>query len=407
MENNKLNNNQNNGNAAAQQKPNKSKHHRPHHRHRNKNDGKKADITATNENIKKAPQQNKPDGKQNQKVQNEPISSKPSVVSSFDSSPDWMFDIADFDQKKPAKEYTFTEEELDAILAERPAVVEDDRPRTEVIGIRFKKVGKMYYFAPNGINAKVGDSAIVETARGAEFGQVCLANTRVLSDNIVQPLRPVLRLATDEDKAHNEENSAKEADAFRVCIEKIDAHGLDMKLVDAQYTFDNSKLIFYFTSAGRVDFRDLVKDLASVFRTRIELRQIGIRDEAKLMGGLGICGRPLCCASHLSDFVQVSIKMAKEQNLSLNSNKISGTCGRLMCCLNYEYSTYQQEIAKTPPVDSIVDTPDGRGTIIEIAPLAGTVKVKMTSKQDTVIKSYPRDDCKLIAKKEIKEENNQ
>ena len=402
MENNNQNNNNQNG-GAKQQKPHKSRHHRPHHRPKNKpQEAKNPDLRAQqNENAKKQPQQQKGNEK---KAQNEPIVSSPKLTPSFDSSADWLFDINDFEPKKPVKEYTFTEEELDAILAERPAVVEDDRPRTEVIGIRFKKVGKMYYFAPNGIVAKVGDSAIVETARGPEFGQVCLANTRVLSDSIVQPLRPILRLATKEDIEHNEENTAKESEAFRICLEKIAAHELDMKLVDAQYTFDNTKLLFYFTSAGRVDFRELVKDLASVFRTRIELRQIGIRDEAKLLGGLG---RPLCCASHLSDFVQVSIKMAKEQNLSLNSNKISGTCGRLMCCLNYEYSTYQEEIAKTPPVESVVDTPEGRGTVIDISPLAGTVRVKITEKQETVIKSFSRDDCKVVSKKEGKEENNQ
>ncbi len=302
-----------------------------------------------------------------------------------------------------APKYTFTEEELDAILAEREPVV-DDRPRTEIIGIRFKKVGKMYYFDPNGHTAKIGDSAVVETARGLEFGQVCLGNRMVPTDDLVQPLRPVVRIATEEDLAHNAENSQKESEAFRVCIEKIAEHGLDMKLVDAQYTFDNSKLIFYFTSAGRVDFRELVKDLASVFRIRIELRQIGIRDEAKLMGGLGVCGRQLCCASFLSDFVQVSIKMAKEQNLSLNSNKISGACGRLMCCLRYEYDTYQEEIAKTPPVDSLVDTPDGRGTVIEISPLAGKVRVKISDGKDVQIKTFKRDLVKVLSKPAENEE---
>lgn len=307
-------------------------------------------------------------------------------------------------KKKPESEYVVTEEAINAILDGKPEV-EDDRPRTEVIGIRFKKVGKMYYFSPNGVTAKVGNSAIVETARGTEFGQVCMANKLVLSENIVQPLRPVLRLATPEDIEHNEENAAKEKEAFRVCLEKIAAHELDMKLVDAQYTFDNQKLIFYFTSAGRVDFRDLVKDLASVFRIRIELRQIGIRDEAKLMGGLGVCGRPLCCASYLADFVQVSIKMAKEQNLSLNSSKISGVCGRLMCCLRYEYDTYQKEIAMTPPVDSIVETPDGPGTVTEINPLAGTVKVRVADKQDTtVVRQYKRELCRLVSAKGSEEQ---
>ncbi|MBQ7380826.1 MAG: stage 0 sporulation family protein, partial [Clostridia bacterium] len=206
---------------------------------------------------------------------------------------------------------------------------------TAVIGIRFKKTGKVYYFAAGSFKAKRGDFAIVETARGAEFGEVWLSNRFVHNEEIVPPLRPVIRIATAADIAHNEANRQKEQEAFRVGNEKILAHKLDMKLVDVQYTFDNSKLLFYFTSAGRVDFRELVKDLASVFRTRIELRQIGIRDEAKIVGGLGVCGRTICCSSFLSNFGQVSIKMAKEQNLSLNSSKISGNCGRLMCCLRY------------------------------------------------------------------------
>ncbi len=396
MENNNNNNNNSNGQTKAH-KPNKNRHRRPHHKPKG-TQGERPE----NQNQPRRQEENRTP-RQSGAERAKPAEPKKTLAPSFDAA-DWLYDISDFEPKKPVREYTFTEEELDAILAERPAVIEDDRPRTEVIGIRFKKVGKMYYFDPNGITARVGDSAIVETARGPEFGLVCLANRRVLSENIVAPLRPVMRLATEEDIAHNEENTKKEAEAFHICIEKIAAHGLDMKLVDAQYTFDNSKLLFYFTSAGRVDFRELVKDLASVFRTRIELRQIGIRDEAKLMGGLGTCGRPLCCASHLSDFVPVSIKMAKEQNLSLNSGKISGACGKLMCCLNYEYSTYQEEIAKTPPVESIVDTPEGRGTVIEISPLAGTVKVKIVEKQETLIKSFSREDCKIISKKE---ENNQ
>ena len=210
-----------------------------------------------------------------------------------------------------------------------------DEEVTEVVGVRFKEEGKVYYFAPGKAQLAKGDPVIVETARGPEYGTIWVANRKVRDSEIVKPLKEVMRRATPEDLKHHKENKAKEADAFRICGEKIAQHGLDMKLVEAQYTFDNSKLLFYFTSAGRVDFRELVKDLASVFRTRIELRQIGIRDEAKLMGGLGACGRPLCCATFLSDFGQVSIKMAKEQNLSLNSSKISGVCGRLMCCLRY------------------------------------------------------------------------
>lgn len=353
------------------------------------------------------PQQAKNPQKDKKTVPNQPARQKREPDSTVKLSVPMLDDdfiyFPDDKKKKPESEYVVPEEAIKAILDGKPEV-EDDRPRTEVIGIRFKKVGKMYYFAPNGVSAKVGNYALVETARGTEFGQVCMANKMVLSDNIVQPLRPVLRLATAEDIAHNEENAAKEKEAFRICLEKIAAHELDMKLVDAQYTFDNQKLIFYFTSAGRVDFRDLVKDLASVFRIRIELRQIGIRDEAKLMGGLGVCGRPLCCASYLTDFVQVSIKMAKEQNLSLNSSKISGTCGRLMCCLRYEYDTYQKEIAATPPVDSLVDTPDGRGTVTEINPLAGTIKVRVADKQDTtVVKQYKRELCRVISARKSEE----
>ena len=273
----------------------------------------------------------------------------------------------------------------------------DDAPKVEVIGIRFKKVGKVYYFAPEGIVAKKGDCVIVDTARGPEFGEVWNANKFVNESDIVPPLRPVIRIATKEDFIHNEENQKKEKEAFNICLKQIEAHGLDMKLVDAQFTFDNSKLLFYFTSSGRVDFRDLVKDLASVFRTRIELRQIGIRDEAKLMGGLGACGRTLCCASFLSDFVQVSIKMAKEQGLSLNSTKISGTCGRLMCCLRYEHDTYAYEISKTPSVDSVVKTEDGVGTVVETYPLAGNIKVKLHDKADQQPKIYHRDNVKIIS----------
>ena len=272
----------------------------------------------------------------------------------------------------------------------------EDEEQVEVIGIRFKKVGKVYYFEPNGIKANKGDFAIVDTARGPEFGEVFASNKFVGVSETVPPLRPVIRIATKEDIVHNEDNIKKEKEAFDICLKQIAAHELDMKLVDAQYTFDNSKLLFYFTSSGRVDFRELVKDLAAVFRTRIELRQIGIRDEAKLIGGLGACGRPLCCATFLSDFVQVSIKMAKEQGLFLNSSKISGTCGRLMCCLKYEQETYEYEIARTPAVDSTVKTPDGVGVVTEMHPLTGLLKVKITNKDGDSIKAYHRDDVKII-----------
>lgn len=277
--------------------------------------------------------------------------------------------------------------------------IDDAENGIEVVGVRFRKSGKVYYFSPEGASLTRGMHVIVETARGPEYGEVWMANKVVAEKNIVQPLRPVIRVTTPEDDEHNTSNRQREKEAFGICREKIAKHGLDMKLVEAQYTFDNSKLLFYFTSAGRVDFRELVKDLASVFRTRIELRQIGIRDESKLLGGLGACGRPLCCASFLSDFVQVSIKMAKEQNLSLNSNKISGTCGRLMCCLRYENSTYEEEIRKTPPVESVVRTPDGNGVVTEISPLSGMIKVRISDKQDTtVIKAFHRDDVTVISR---------
>lgn len=284
----------------------------------------------------------------------------------------------------------------EAVEPKAPPQPQEDEEKVEVIGIRFKKVGKVYYFEPNGIKATKGEFAIVETARGPEFGEVFVANKLVGVSETVPPLRPVVRIATKDDIAHNEENLKKEKDAFDVCLKQIEKHELDMKLVDAQYTFDNSKLLFYFTSSGRVDFRELVKDLAAVFRTRIELRQIGIRDEAKLIGGLGACGRPLCCATFLSDFVQVSIKMAKEQGLFLNSSKISGTCGRLMCCLRYEQDTYEYEIARTPAVDSTVKTPDGVGTVIESHPLSGLLKVRIGNQEDSTIKIHHRDNVKLI-----------
>ncbi len=280
-------------------------------------------------------------------------------------------------------------------------VADNERPveTTEVVGIRFKLPGKVYYFAPGELKLKCGSHAIVETARGLEYGEVVIANSHVSSDSVVPPLRPVVRAATEADTLHQKENKQKEDEAFRLCQTKIASHGLDMKLVEAQYTFDNSKLLFYFTSDGRVDFRELVKDLAGVFRTRIELRQIGIRDEAKLLGGLGACGRPLCCAGFLSDFGQVSIKMAKEQNLSLNSTKISGCCGRLMCCLRYEHETYEQEIRLTPPVDALVETADGRGMVVSNHVIKGTVTVRLEGQEGEPPRTYHRDEVKVLRAK--------
>ena len=274
---------------------------------------------------------------------------------------------------------------------------------TEVIGIRFKDGGKVYYFDPNENVAKSTDYAIVETARGVEFGKVCQPNKAVSNNEIVAPLRPVLRIATERDIKTHEENKRKETEALRICQQKILDHELEMKLVEAEYTFDGAKLTFYFTADGRIDFRDLVKDLASTFKTRIELRQIGIRDEAKLMGGLGVCGRAYCCNTFLPDFCQVSIKMAKDQNLSLNSAKISGACGRLMCCLKFEHDIYVQEIKKTPPVDAVVKTPDGEGTVIEINALNGNVRVKL----DETVKTYHRDNVKIISMPKKKSNNAQ
>lgn len=269
---------------------------------------------------------------------------------------------------------------------------------TEVVGVRFENSGKTYYFAPGADKFKRGEHAIVETSRGVEYGEISMGNTFVPNSEIVQPLRAVGRRANENDAKRNEENHRREADAMKVCAEKISARGLDMKLVGSSYTFDNSKLIFYFTAAGRVDFRELVKDLAAVFRTRIELRQIGIRDEAKMIGGCGVCGRKLCCASFLPNFAQVSIRMAKEQGLSLSSSKISGCCGRLMCCLRFEHETYEREIRLTPPVDSIVETADGRGTVTENSPIAGTVKVRLDEKPGDPPRVYKRDDVKVIAR---------
>lgn len=259
----------------------------------------------------------------------------------------------------------------------------------EIIGIKFRDAGKVYFFSPAGIQFSAGDFAVVETARGIEYGYVAQGNSMTDVSKIVPPLRAAIRKATDEDTAKYEENKRLEAEAFEICKQKISEQKLGMKLINAEYTLDNSKLLFYYSAEMRVDFRELLKVLAPIFHTRIELRQIGIRDEAKMLGGLGVCGQPLCCSRFLSDFVQVSIKMAKEQNLSLNSSKISGACGRLMCCLRYEHETYEAELAKTPPVDSTVKTADGVGTVTEISPLQGTIKVKLP---DGNIKQYNRRD---------------
>ena len=250
-----------------------------------------------------------------------------------------------------------------------------------VIGVRFKNVGKMYYFDPGAARPQKGQRVIVETARGVECGEVTMESREVAEDTIVQPLKKVIRIATKEDLDRVEENRRREKSAFDICCKKIAAHKLEMKLVDVEYTFDNSKILFYFTADGRVDFRELVKDLAGVFRTRIELRQIGVRDEAKMLGGIGICGRPFCCSTFLGGFQPVSIKMAKEQGLSLNPVKISGACGRLMCCLKYEQEAYRDLLRTTPKVNAVVMTPDGKGTVIDQNILTGILTIRLTKRR--------------------------
>ena len=250
---------------------------------------------------------------------------------------------------------------------------------TKVIGVRFRKAGKVYYFSPGDNEIKNGDHVIVETARGVEYGYVVLGSHEVEDKKVVQPLKPVLRMASPEDEEIERINKEKEKEAFRICLEKIKKHELEMKLIDTEYTFDNNKILFYFTADGRIDFRELVKDLASVFKTRIELRQIGVRDETKIRGGIGICGRPLCCSSYLSEFIPVSIKMAKEQNLSLNPSKISGVCGRLMCCLKYEEETYEELNSRLPNIGDYVTTDDGlKGEVHSVSILRQLVKVIVT-----------------------------
>lgn len=265
-----------------------------------------------------------------------------------------------------------------------------------VVGIRFKKAGKIYYFDPALSSVAQGDHAIVETARGVEYGEVVVGPREVSDSEVVSPLKPVLRKATDEDAQKVEENIVREKEAFNICLRKITNHDLPMRLIDVEFTFDVNKIIFYFTAEGRIDFRELVKDLASVFKTRIELRQIDVRDEAKMLGGLGICGRPFCCCSFLGEFQPVSIKMAKEQGLSLNPTKISGTCGRLMCCLKYEQNAYEDLLRITPRVGAYVSTSEGKGTVTEVSLLTGLVKVRMDKASDGAPMIFEREAVKVI-----------
>ena len=312
--------------------------------------------------------------------------------------------IANKQRESRGIEYTEPTEEYKEMyeyvteLPEKPA----EEKTVEVVGIKFRGGGKVYYFDPAGIEFTKGDHAVVETVRGVEYGDVSLGNKLVGKSEVVFPLKPVLRKATAEDDARNAENRRLEAAARPVWDEKVRKNGLDMQLVDIEYTHDNAKLCFYFTADGRVDFRELVKDLAGVFRTRIELRQIGVRDEAKLYGGLGCCGRPFCCNTFLPDFAQVSIKMAKEQNLSLSSSKVSGACGRLMCCLRFEHDTYEREYATFPKADTIVETPKGRGVITESNFLTGKIKVRMNG--DQTIKTFVKSELKPLGTIKVKDE---
>ncbi|WP_300279742.1 PSP1 domain-containing protein [Peptacetobacter sp.] len=278
----------------------------------------------------------------------------------------------------------------------------------KIVGVRFKKAGKMYYFDPAGLNIESNQDVIVETARGLEFGHVVVGGKEISEEELVSPLKPIIRIATDEDKKIYNENKEKAKDTFVLCQNKIKEHGLNMCLIDCEYTFDRNKLIFYFTAEGRIDFRELVKDLASIFKVRIELRQIGVRDEAKSIGGLGPCGRKLCCSSWLGDFQPVSIKMAKDQSLSLNPTKISGICGRLFCCLKYEHDVYAEALEKLPIVGSIVQTDDGKGKVIEVNPLLEQIRVEF---QDKTIKVYLKDDIHQVLKEpkrcELKEKHGE
>ena len=270
----------------------------------------------------------------------------------------------------------------------------------KIVGVRFRKAGKIYYFDPAGMEIETGTHVIVETARGIEFGTVMIPPREMEEDGVVQPLKPVIRIATEADEITEQKNKEKEKEAFQICLEKIAKHKLEMKLVEAEYTFDNNKLLFYFTADGRIDFRELVKDLASVFRTRIELRQIGVRDETKILGGIGICGRPLCCSTYLSEFIPVSIKMAKEQNLSLNPTKISGVCGRLMCCLKNEEETYEYLNSRLPNVGEYVTTIEGlKGEVQSVSVLRQLVKVIVEVNDEKEIREYKVDELKFRPKR--------
>ena len=369
-------------NQENKKQPNKggNHYHKNHHnRHRNgRHNGKP---------------KNKPMGEQNEeaKVVSETVAAEKTA-----EKPEMSFSSGFKPEPEEERKYMFDYEPEATV--EKPK----EENTVEVVGIKFRNGSKIYYFAPNGISFAKGEHAIVETVRGVEYGEVALGNKKVGESEVVFPLKPVLRKSTKEDDQRNIENRKLEESAKPIWYEKVKKNDLDMQLVDVEYTHDNAKLCFYFTADGRVDFRELVKDLAGVFRTRIELRQIGVRDEAKLYGGLGSCGRPFCCNTFLPDFAQVSIKMAKEQNLSLSSSKISGACGRLMCCLRFEQDTYEREYATFPKVDTIVDTPKGRGVIVESSFLTGRIKVKMNNDQS--LKIFGKSELKPLGMIKVKED---
>ena len=384
--------NRENGNRSAD---GDKKHSNRNNRHHNNNKNRSENVVPENAIAQEAPAA--------------AAQSEASFDVSDASTKDYIFGDSLFQREKkprPTKTYDDTAENVeisdDVLFGTSHLIYSSDEiegETAEIIGIRYKCGGKAYYFDPDGIQLSNGEFAIVDTARGIEFGEVCIPNSKIKSESLIHPLRKVIRKATKEDIEHHEQNKRKEAEAFNIGLEKIKTHKLDMKLVDVQYEFDNSKLLFYFTSAGRVDFRELVRDLASVFKTRIELRQIGIRDEAKMLGGIGMCGRSLCCSKYLSNFAQVSIKMAKEQGLSLNSNKISGNCGRLMCCLNFENQVYLDEIKITPMPGSVVKIGAQKGTVTEANPLTGMLKIHMNDAPEGENVSAHRDTVTIISRK--------
>lgn len=274
-----------------------------------------------------------------------------------------------------------------------------------IIGVRFKKAGKIYFFDPDGKQIERGEHVIVETSMGMEYGEVVIANRQLPQEKIVTPLKKIIRVANKDDAKKNEENKKQEKEAFKVCEKKIKEHGLEMKLLDVEFKFDKSKILFFFTADGRIDFRELVRDLAAIYKTRIELRQVGVRDEVKRLGGNGVCGRELCCCSFLGNFETVSIKMAKEQNVSLNPSKISGNCGRLMCCLQYEQNVYEEKLKKLPKIGAIVKTDDGQGEVCGLETLKEIVKVKFKDGDETFFKKYNAKDIKIIKNIEKEQDN--